>query len=339
MDGGYMKYFQHDTNSRTNRKLRKVLRTHGTTGYAIWWAILEELYANEDSGFEIKADELWLETLAESLCISDHRTLIRVLDTFAEVGLISRQHWQEEYLFIEAIHERGDNYIQKKTANAKRQARFREKQKEASRVSNALRNAKSNEVTPSDIDLDPETDKNKNSPSPKGVSSLSEPEEVFLDGENSTPVNSGQMLSNATSSSPGFTPPKAAATPLTAEAIAAKEREQERWSGLPAWKTGTGRNDWNEEILTGLVAWLNSINSGGQKTRADAIAYIVRRQHPEHPEHISLLTRVEEIQQKFHESNATASRIEAIRSSGTMNHQGDSITSRIALPLWELKTM
>lgn len=103
----------------------------------------------------IEADELWLENLAEILCISDHRTLIRVFDTFAEVNLISPQLWADHHLHVEAIVERGDEYIRKKSLNAERQSRFRAKPKaqedEEKRVSNALRNAESNDVTPSEI--------------------------------------------------------------------------------------------------------------------------------------------------------------------------------------------
>jgi hypothetical protein len=150
-----VRYFQHDTNSKTNRKLRKVIRTHGPTGYAIWWAALEELYRSEASGFMIEADELWLENLAEILCISDHRTLIRVFDTFAEVNLISPQLWADHHLHVDAILDRGDEYIRKKSLNAERQSRFRAKaitqSEEEECVSNALRNAKSNDVTPSEI--------------------------------------------------------------------------------------------------------------------------------------------------------------------------------------------
>jgi Domain of unknown function (DUF4373) len=124
-----MKFFSHDTDTRVNRKLRKVLRTHGSTGYAIWWALLEELYRADEDGFTIHADDLWLEQLAESLCISDPRTLTRVFDTFSGVGLISSQMWAEHQIFVEAIAERGDAYIKKKSQDAARKSRSRERSK------------------------------------------------------------------------------------------------------------------------------------------------------------------------------------------------------------------
>lgn len=115
-----MKWFKHDTDSLRNRKIRKVVRVHGATGYAVWFAVLEKLYEMED-GFQVEADELWLEDLADDLKISDYRILIRVLDTFAEVGLISSQLWQGEHtVYCEAIAERGDNYIEKRAKEAEK---------------------------------------------------------------------------------------------------------------------------------------------------------------------------------------------------------------------------
>jgi hypothetical protein len=104
-----------------------VIRTHGPTGYAIWWAILEELCATDDQGFQVEANELWLEGLAESLCLTDYRTLTRVLDTFAEIGLISAQLWAEHSIYVEAIAERGDEYVKKKAAKAAQKAKERER--------------------------------------------------------------------------------------------------------------------------------------------------------------------------------------------------------------------
>lgn len=171
-----MKWFKHQTDAHRNRKIRKVLRVHGVTGYGIWFALLERLYEREGS-FQINADELWLEDFADDLKITDYRTLVRVFDTFAEVGLISRQLWEEHVIYCESIIQEGDTYTQKKALNAERQARFREKhkpeKKEKSRVSNALRNAESNDVTLSEIrdqiqrsDTDSEQEKDQETENP-----------------------------------------------------------------------------------------------------------------------------------------------------------------------------
>ena len=109
-----MKYFNHDTNAHENRKLRKIVRSHGAQGLGIYWTLLELLYRQDEEGFQINADNLWLEDIAEKLHISDPRTLIRVFDTFAEVDLISKQLWADHILYSEAISKRGDQYVAKK---------------------------------------------------------------------------------------------------------------------------------------------------------------------------------------------------------------------------------
>ena len=65
---------------------------------------------------------------------------------------------------------------------------------------------------------------------------------------------------------------------------------------LPPWRIGNGRNDWNEAILDGICKWLNeAFRRDRPATRADAIAYITKRQYPEHPEHDALLARIDEV--------------------------------------------
>jgi hypothetical protein len=100
-----MKWFQHDTNMLRNRKVRKLLREHGIAGYGIWCVLLEKLHAEEGS-FQIVADPLWLEDLAEDLKISGDQDFCRVFDTMAEVGLIDRQLWGEKIIYCPAIAER-----------------------------------------------------------------------------------------------------------------------------------------------------------------------------------------------------------------------------------------
>jgi hypothetical protein len=109
-----MRFFNHETKAHQDSKIRKVIRTHGVTGYGIYWLLLEKLYSEDDLGFQIQANELWIEDFAESLHISDYRVLIRVFDTFSEIGLISKQLWQDHILYSDAIAQRGDNYVQKK---------------------------------------------------------------------------------------------------------------------------------------------------------------------------------------------------------------------------------
>ena len=39
-------YFPHDYNSRTDEKIKLLIRKHGIEGYGIFWAIVEDLYNN-----------------------------------------------------------------------------------------------------------------------------------------------------------------------------------------------------------------------------------------------------------------------------------------------------
>jgi hypothetical protein len=107
------------------------------------------------------------------LHLSDDRTLIRVFDTFASVGLISQQLWAEKTIHVNGISERGDSYVRQKTLHAKRQERYREKQRakiaeeatksDASRDASpercdASRDGENVTVTRQRSDTDPDTD-------------------------------------------------------------------------------------------------------------------------------------------------------------------------------------
>ena len=42
-------YFSHDHNSRSDEKIKKLIRKHGMLGYGIFWALVEDLYNNANS--------------------------------------------------------------------------------------------------------------------------------------------------------------------------------------------------------------------------------------------------------------------------------------------------
>lgn len=42
-------YFSHDYNSRTDEKIKNLIRKHGMTGYGIFWCIIEDLYNNANA--------------------------------------------------------------------------------------------------------------------------------------------------------------------------------------------------------------------------------------------------------------------------------------------------
>jgi hypothetical protein len=100
-----MRWFHHDTDMHRNRKIRKLIRTHGATGFALWCLLLEKLYAQEGD-FNISADQLWFEDISEDLKLGDYRTPIRILDTLAELQLIDVQLWQEHIIYAPGLKAR-----------------------------------------------------------------------------------------------------------------------------------------------------------------------------------------------------------------------------------------
>ncbi len=41
-------FFPHDCNSRSDEKVRKMIRRHGMTGFGVFWSIIEDLYINDN---------------------------------------------------------------------------------------------------------------------------------------------------------------------------------------------------------------------------------------------------------------------------------------------------
>lgn len=58
-------YFSHDYSARSDVKIKKLIQRHGMSGYGLFWAIIEDLYQNENSmpieydtlSFEYRVDE------------------------------------------------------------------------------------------------------------------------------------------------------------------------------------------------------------------------------------------------------------------------------------------
>jgi len=155
-----MKWFHHDTDMHRNRKIRKLIRVHGATGYAFWCVLLEKLYEYEQ-GFQIEADELWFEDIAEDLKLVDYRTPIRILDTLAELKLIDAQLWAEHIIFAPSIAERGDQYIVKRVQETEKKRRYRERKKVLSTVDTEGTRGQKAVLSTSDPDPDPDPDPEK----------------------------------------------------------------------------------------------------------------------------------------------------------------------------------
>ena len=67
---------------------------------------------------------------------------------------------------------------------------------------------------------------------------------------------------------------------------------------LPKWRAGPGPNDWHEPAVDAVLGWLNEIRRAKREPdakRADAIAYISRREYPGHSDYPALVARIDEL--------------------------------------------
>lgn len=126
-----MKWFHHDTNSRDDDKIFELIDRQGLQGYGFFWVILEECYTAETTGFQVEVSETWCKRIAKEFGLTDSRTIVRLLDTLAEVKLIDAQMWHEKIICVPGIQKRSDEYMKKRQEAAERKRKQREREKEA----------------------------------------------------------------------------------------------------------------------------------------------------------------------------------------------------------------
>jgi hypothetical protein len=151
-----MKWFHHDCSARHDPKLRLLAAKHGLEGWAIFWALLEEIGEDSDTfhlkvmEFSKKSDKsfanllknpdeesenlfdsspdlskiprLPVKTLAKNL-FTTSKTLTAVIATCTSVGLFDRQKWiRFNVLYSPSFEERADDYtrrLQRRTQNVR----------------------------------------------------------------------------------------------------------------------------------------------------------------------------------------------------------------------------
>jgi hypothetical protein len=165
-----MPWFRHDLASRDDDKCFEIIDIHGIGGYGFWWAILEELYKAEDTGFQIEVTPVWIKRLAKDLNIIDSRAITRYFDTFADLGLINKQMWQEHIIYSDGVMKRGDAYMKEKARKAKNKQDERDRAKQVKlNVTSDNTNVTSDKSVTNEMsfnvvrpDPDPETETNTN---------------------------------------------------------------------------------------------------------------------------------------------------------------------------------
>jgi len=151
-----MKWFHHDCAARHDPKLRMLAAKHGLEGWAIFWALLEEIGGDSDTfhlkimEFSKKSDKsfanllenprkesenlfdssvdlpkiprLPVKTLAKNL-ITTSNTLTSVIRTCVSIGIFDQQKWLKfNVLYSPSFERRGDDYtrrVQRKAENVR----------------------------------------------------------------------------------------------------------------------------------------------------------------------------------------------------------------------------
>lgn len=275
-----MKYFKHELRSRDNDKIFELIEAHGMQGYGIWWALLEELYKADSSGFQIEATETWFKRLSKQLCLTDWRTLIRTLDTMAEQGLIDGQLWAEHVIMAPGITERSDEYMRQKALATERKRQQREREKQAKEAEEAMSRVTTvgqvechaGVTTNTDPDPDPNSSSNLNSkPILKSGSRV-------RDFEQSLPEPEPTVVAPAAYVSPPVTVARK-------EIVFKADPIADRFSAggrLPDWRTGRGvnglRQDFVEWLAKSYLAKLPCYKEQPAPSMADARSWIVSRE-------------------------------------------------------------
>ena len=142
-----MKWFHHDCAARHDPKLRMLAAKHGLEGWAIFWALLEEIGEDSDTfhlkimEFSKKSDEsfanlrknpgeesenlfdssvdlckiprLPVKTLAKNL-ITTSKTLTSVIRTCVSIGIFDQQKWLKfNVLYSPSFEQRADDYTRR----------------------------------------------------------------------------------------------------------------------------------------------------------------------------------------------------------------------------------
>lgn len=146
-----MKWFRVETNHVDNDKIWDLFETHGVSGYGFYFWLINALHKQEESGYQIELTDRWIRKTARELFISDKHTIVRYLDTLAEIGLINSQLWAEKIILSDGILERADAYMKSRIKERKKKRSQREKiQKEPETTETSLVSPGDNKGTSGD---------------------------------------------------------------------------------------------------------------------------------------------------------------------------------------------
>jgi hypothetical protein len=92
-------YFSHDYTARTDAKIKKLLQKHGYLGYGIYWALIEDLYLNDNCiqydieciAFDLRTNEMIIESI-----INDFNLFELSNQTFSSISVQKRMEKRNE---------------------------------------------------------------------------------------------------------------------------------------------------------------------------------------------------------------------------------------------------
>jgi hypothetical protein len=213
-----MKWFKHDISTRDSDAVFELIERHGIQGYGFYWVILEECLSADASGFKIQITETWCKRISKRFNITDFRTVYRMLDTMAEVGVINAQLWADQVIFSSEVAAKSDSYIKEKELAAERKRKQRVKEKEQMSRVTSCDIANVTPVTLSDPDPDLNSLSSSSSVVPEDIGVSfdttrtveAEPDQAEHSGIESASVENSSL---AASDSLVGTPPSSAAPP------------------------------------------------------------------------------------------------------------------------------
>ena len=92
-------YFSHDYNTRSDEKIKKLIRNHGMLGYGVFWSIIEDLYQNNNSlelDFDLLSYEYRINTDIVKSIVIDFGLFEFNDNTFCSISISNRLNIRNE---------------------------------------------------------------------------------------------------------------------------------------------------------------------------------------------------------------------------------------------------
>ena len=107
-----MQYFSHKVESRRDEKIDALIEEFGAEGYAVWFALLEEISQEQKNLYMLFVSRRWLDTFSISLKMRKSKVR-KILDRLANFEMIDYDLYQEGIIFSQKFIKIQRSYIQK----------------------------------------------------------------------------------------------------------------------------------------------------------------------------------------------------------------------------------